>query len=444
MLSVNSIFNARNIAVVGASATAGKTGNTVLKNLIDGGYEGDIYPVNPRGGQLMGNTCFTSLEQVPTDIDLIVVIVPAAQVPEVMEQAGRKNVKGAIIISGGFRETGNEELERTVLNIAACNHIRILGPNCQGLNYTPNKMCASWPLITARGSIAVISQSGTVGAAIEMWAAEDHLGISAFVALGNKSDINEQDLIRYFADDPNTKTIALNIEGVKDGKGFIDCIRYCVSKKPVVVLKPGRTAKGQTAAQSHTKSIGGMDQIFEAVCRQYGIIRAYDLTEFYDYAKITGLVKKPSGNRLAIITSSGGSGILATDTAEENGVDVVPLDERIAARLKTQLPSQCVVSNPLDLTGDANAGRYRDSLNTVIDSDSIDIILLIFGDPIPGTCEIIQDAVKKTDKCIIAAYLGGGETEKIESAALHEMGIPVFPTPERAVKALGALLKMKN
>ncbi|NLI54145.1 MAG: CoA-binding protein [Clostridiales bacterium] len=442
MSSIHSMFHARSVAVVGASRTPGKTGNTILRNLIDGGYQGAIYPINPQGGVLMGKPCYASLDDISEDIDLIVVAIPARFVPGILEQAGRRHAKGAIIISGGFRETGNDALEADTLDVARRCGIRLIGPNCQGLNYTPNHLCASWPLVSACGTIAIVSQSGTIGAAMEIWAEQDHLGLSAFVALGNKSDISEEELMMYFADDPNTSVLALNVEGVKNGRSFIDCVRYCAERKPLIILKPGRSKRGQVAAQSHTKSIGGRDQVFEAVCRQFGALRAYDLSEFYDYAKIASLVKKPAGNRLAIVTSSGGSGILAVDAAVENGIDIAPLEERAAQKLRAALPEQCVIANPLDLTGDADAERFRLSLAVLLEQEGIDTVLAIFGDPIPGASEVLRDLAAHTTKRIIAAYLGGGEVEKTEVSALHECGIPVFPTPERAAKALGGLLRL--
>lgn len=444
MSSIHSMFHANSVAVVGASKTPGKTGNTLLRNLIDGGYEGAVYPVNPQGGTLMGKRCYPSLDEIAEDVDLIVIAIPAPLVPGVLEQAGRRHAKGAIIISGGFRETGNDALEAETVGIARRCGIRLIGPNCQGLNYTPNRLCASWPLVSARGSIAIVSQSGTIGAAMELWAEADHLGFSAFVALGNKSDLSEEELITYFADDPNTSVLALNIEGVKDGRGFLERVRYCAERKPLVVLKPGRSERGRVAAMSHTKSIGGRDQVFEAACRQYGALRAYDLEEFYDYAKIASLVRKPASNRLAIVTSSGGSGILAVDAAAECGVEIAALAGSAAKQLREALPAQCVVANPLDLTGDADAARYRASLAILLEQESVDTVLAIFGDPIPGVGEMLREAKGKTEKRIIAAYLGGGDVERTETAVLHANGIPVFPTPERAVKALGGLLRLNQ
>ena len=440
MKPLESIFNARSVAVVGASANPEKTGHIILKNIIEGGFEGKIYPVNPKAGEILGLPCYPSVTAINDSVDVVLIVVPSKFVPDVMEEAGKKGVTGAVVISGGFGEIGNGELEKQILDIAKKYGMRIIGPNCQGFNYTPNRLCASWPLVTKSGPIAVISQSGTVGAAIEMWAQAAEIGISCFVSLGNKVDVNEIDLIDVFKEDPNTKVISLYIEGVQNGARFMKSVRSAREKKPIVVLKPGTTPKGARAVQSHTRSIAGNDEIFDAVCRQVGITRAKSITELFDYSLALGFLGKPKGNRVLIITSSGGSGIIATDVAEQGGIDVVDLPAELLAELKGALPPQCVVANPLDLTGDATAERYRIAAGIAARCDSIDSLLLIFGDPIPGASEVVGELKEKTGKQIIVAYLGGGDIEEEETIKLNRSGTPVFPTPERAVGALKVLL----
>ena len=440
MKPLESVFNARSVAVVGASANPEKTGHIILKNIIEGGFEGKIFPVNPKAGEILGLPCYPSVTAINDSVDVVLIVVPSKFVPDVMEEAGKKGVTGAVVISGGFGEIGNGELEKQILDIAKKYGMRIIGPNCQGFNYTPNRLCASWPLVTKSGPIAVISQSGTVGAAIEMWAQAAEIGISCFVSLGNKVDVNEIDLIDVFKEDPNTKVISLYIEGVQNGARFMKSVRSAREKKPIVVLKPGTTPKGARAVQSHTRSIAGNDEIFDAVCRQVGITRAKSITELFDYSLALGFLGKPKGNRVLIITSSGGSGIIATDVAEQGGIDVVDLPAELLAELKGALPPQCVVANPLDLTGDATAERYRIAAGIAARCDSIDSLLLIFGDPIPGASEVVGELKEKTGKRIIVAYLGGGDIEEEETIKLNRSGTPVFPTPERAVGALKVLL----
>lgn len=442
--TLHAVLNAKTVSVVGASSNPDKTGYQVLKNILDAGYQGRIYPINLKAESILDINCYPSLLDVPEDLDLVVIVVPAAAVPEVMQQAADKNARGAVIISGGFREIGNVELENEVMGIANAHDIAVIGPNCQGINYTPNNLCACWPLLTKRGGMAVIAQSGTIGATMGGWAEDEEIGFSALLALGNKSGVGEIELLDYFASDEETKVIALNIEGVKDGRAFIKTAKSALSKKPVVVLKPGRTRKGAEAAQSHTKSIAGSDKVFEAVCQQTGLIRAEGICEFYDYSKILSMLDAPLGKRMLVVTSSGGSGILAADVAEDLGIELRQLPMDTKSKLKEILPNQCVVSNPLDLTGDATANRYMQALDVAITSEEIDCILVIFGDPVHKASDVVRDISSRTDKPIVVAFLGGGDVEKEEVLLMHQAGIPAFPTPERAVRAIGALLKKKN
>lgn len=440
MGSLDAIFNAKSVAVVGASSSPDKTGHIILRNILDGGYAGAVHPVNPKADEILGRKCFPSVTAIPGGIDLVVVVVPAKLVPGVIDEAGRKGAKGAVVISGGFGEIGNADLENELKAAAARHGVRVIGPNCQGFNYTPNRLCASWPLVKTGGPIAVVSQSGTVGAAMETWAADEGIGVSGFVALGNKCDVSEMDLLDFFADDPNTKSIALYVEGIRDGRAFMDLMRSVGRRKPVVVLKPGRTEKGKKAVASHTHSIAGSDEVFQGVCRQLRLARASDVTELYDFSKALGYLRRPAGRTMLVVTSSGGCGIVATDTAEACGIDVAPLDGATRDELRKVLPPTCVVGNPLDLTGDADAARYRTAVETAARTSAADFFLLVFGDPIPGACEVVQELRRTLRQEVVACYIGGGDTEKAEVLRMHRAGIPVFPTPERAVRAVASLL----
>jgi len=441
MTNLNTLFNAESVAIVGASNNIGKKGYEILQNLIQGKYEGNIYPVNPKDDEIQGLTAYKSLTSIGAKIDLIVIVVPSKFVSAVLEEAGELSVHNAVIITGGFKEIGCDELDASMLNIAEKYKINIVGPNCQGVNYTPNNMCVSWPLVRGKGPMAIIAQSGTVAAQFGIIADKDSIGVSGLVSLGNKSGLTEIDFLNFFGSDPNTRAIALNLEGIKEGHQFLKLVKEILKKKPVVILKPGRTIKGMIAAQSHTKSIAGSDKIFDAACRQIGLIRANSIDELYDFTKILGFLTKPAGNRVQIITSSGGSGILATDIFEENDVDMVEMHPRLKEILSKKLPSHCVLSNPLDLTGDTDAARYEVCIEEAIKFDNADMFLLIFGDPIPGAYEVVNRLSKKTDKPIIVCYLGGGEIEEEEIYKMHVAGIPTFPTPTRAAKALAILCK---
>lgn len=432
------MFHAKSVAVIGASNNQGKVGYTIMKNLMEGGYKGKIYPVNPKEKEVLGITAYKSLMDIDGEVELAVIVIPSKLVPGLVKEAGEKGVKNIVIITGGFKEIGNDELEREVINTAREYGISILGPNCQGVNYTPNNLCASWPLIKSKGPMAIVAQSGTVAAAYGMWAEEEGIGVSSIVSLGNKSDLNELEFMEFFAEDDSTKVIALNVEGIKDGRKFMDVSRRIAAKKPVVVLKPGRTERGRKAAESHTNSIAGSDEIFSAACRQVGIIRANTFTELYDFSKALAFLKRPDGKNVLIVTSSGGSGILATDILEENGMVVHDMDPELKRKLKDELPSHCVVSNPIDLTGDTDAARYEKCVETA-NEYNYDMFLLIFGDPIPGAAEVVQRLSEKVNKPIVVCYLGGGYIEKEETKNMHKNGIPTFPTPERAAKAASIL-----
>ena len=447
MFALKDILQASSIAVVGASANPDKMGYTLLHNLLEGGFEGNLYPINPKGEPLLGLDCYKSLSDIDGDIDVIVVCVPAKFVPDTLREAGEKGVKGAIIISGGFREIGNDALEDEVRSVAQQYGIRIIGPNCQGVNYTANKMCATWPVVKTQGAIGLVTQSGTIGAEIELLAEKEDIGVTCFAALGNKMDITEVDFIRYFVDDPNVKVIALNIEGIAENSGFVEAVKEAAEKKPVVILKPGRTAAGQVAVASHTKSIAGNDQLFSVFCKKYGIIRADNITEMYDCCKIAAMAERPENRELMVVTSSGGSGILATDTASDNGITLPPLPEDIQQLLAEVLPDQCVLKNPMDVTGDATADRYEKAADILCAKAAefhFGTLLMIFGDPIPGAAKTAMHIRDKAPFSLIVSYLGGGDVQDQEVKEMQAANIPSFPTPERAVRALSHYLTTKK
>ena len=427
--SLQALFRPSRLAVIGASAKPEKMGFQIFKNIMDAGFNGQVIPVNPKGEAILGVPSVKSVDEIPSGTDLAVVIIPAPSVPGAILQLGQRKVRAAIVITGGFAESGSDgaRLQEQVAENASRCGIRVVGPNCQGVNYPHHGLCASWPLITQRGAMAIASQSGTVGAALADWASEEKLGFSAFVSMGNRVDVDEADLIEFFASDPNTKVISLYIEGVKDARKFLAAVKMC--RKPIVIFKAGRTEQGRKAAESHTRSLAGRDEIYDAVFRQFKIHRAGSLEELYDFGKALAYVPPPTGPRMLIVTSSGGSAIIATDVAEEKGFRVSPLPGPLASQLREILPPHCIVGNPLDLTGDTDAERYRKVL--AASREQYDVVMTIFGDPIPGASEILEPGGTE-----LVAYLGGAGVERSERLLFHEKGIAVFPTPERAVKAL--------
>jgi acetyltransferase len=426
-------FTPASVAVIGASDNPGKYGHEILKNLVRGGFPGKIYPVNPKADIILGIGCFKSIKEIPEPADLAVIVIPAGMVPQAVRDCGESGIKGAVVISGGFSEAGpeGEQLQKTLAGIAAEYGVRLLGPNCQGINNPYHPMCATWPLLTRKGRIAVISQSGTVGAAMLDWFSAEELGVSGFAGLGNRADVDECDLIEHFEADPNTKVIAAYLEGIKDPTRFRKILESV--KKPLVMLKSGRTPRGRIAAESHTKSLAGADAIYSSLLQSYGICRAETFEELYDFSKAFAYLKPPSGNKIVFITTSGGAAILGTDAAEREGLLAEPLPKDLADSLEGIIPRHAIRSNPLDLTGDATSRMFREVIDKA--RPYYDTLGVIFGDPIPDAAQSVSP-----DSNELVIFLGGAEVERTEKLIMHGKGIPVFPTPERGIRALSRLI----
>jgi len=436
--SLEPIFKAKSVAVIGASTAPGKLGHDILANLKNGGFAGPIYPVNPKAEEILGLKVYKSITGTPKPPDLAVVVIPARLVPGTLEQAAGHGVKAAVVITGGFAEAGvdGERLQDELARVVRQTGIRVIGPNCQGVNLPHQHMCASWPLITTKGKIAFASQSGTVGAAFLDLAAAEKLGVSAFISLGNRVDVDEAEIISYFNQDPHTQVIALYLEGVKRAAYFLDALHE--AEKPVVILKAGRTRRGSRAAESHTKSLAGTDAVYDALFEKYQVYRADTLEELFDFAKALAYLTPPRGPRLMITTSSGGAAILAIDEAEKNGLETPDPSPGLKESLRQMVPAHCPVGNPVDLTGDvmADASLYKKVMDEA--RKEFDTQVVIFGDPIPGACEQVTPGASE-----LVIFLGGAEVEREEREKLYDAGIPVFPTPERGVKALAQFFRFK-
>jgi acetyl coenzyme A synthetase (ADP forming)-like protein len=444
MSDLSSLFKAKSLAIVGASTKPKKLGHIVLRNILESGYEGNIYPINPKADEICGLKCYPSLLEAPSDFELVIIIIPAQFVAGIIDEAGKMGAKSVIVISGGFREAGKKELEQEIKRVAEVYGIRLLGPNCQGLNYTPNKICATWPLIKKKGNIAIISQSGSVGAEMGILAEREGIGVSSIVSLGNKADITEIDLLKYFALDDNTKVIAMYIEAFTCGQAFLDVVSKVSKQKPVVILKPGKTKEGRKAAETHTNSLTGNREVFEAVCNQYGLVFVDSIDELYDCSKALSMIKMKGGKRVQIITSTGGGGVLASDSMIENGLQFASISITLKEQLKRELPSHFTISNPLDLTGDATAKLYEDIIQRLSNEKDIDIFLPIIGDPIPEVSKVFTNLKDRIKQDIIVCFFGGGKVQEEETLTMHESGLPVFPSPERAVKAIAKILKTQK
>lgn len=433
---LRAFFHPASVAVIGASESPGKLGHEILKNLSEGGYPGALYPINPKSERILGHGCFRNVKDIPGLVDLAVVIIPARLVPQAIQDCGQKGIRAAIIISGGFSEASadGEKLQETLLQTAREHGVRLIGPNCQGVNNPYHPLCASWPLLTRQGRVAVISQSGTVGAAMMDWFSAEELGVSTFVSLGNRADVDETDLIEYFEKEPNTRVIAVYLEGLKEPLRFEKAIKKLT--KPLVVLKSGRTPKGKVAAESHTKSLAGADAIYTSLFRRHGVCRAETIEEFYDFAKAYAYLTPPKGNSILFITTSGGAAILGTDAAEREGIGVAPLPADLAAKLEGVVPAYASRANPLDLTGDANAAMFQQVIDLA--RPYYDTLGIIFGDPIVDASQVVTSGANE-----LVMFLGGAEVERMERLKMHQNAVPVYPSPERGIRALAQVVPAK-
>lgn len=438
--SIRNILNASSVAVVGASTNPEKFGHMTLKSLIDGGYQGKIYPVNPKADSILDLPAYPSLSAIPGGVELVLILVSAEHVPAVMREAAAIGAKGAIMLTAGFRESGFPEREAEIASIAREINLPFIGPNIQGVYYLPNKLSAVFfPPLTTPGPLSIVSQSGSITAGIAEWAEDEGLGISAAINVGNQTNLQVADMLEFLATDELTGAIAVYLEGLLDGRHFIETIRRVTRKKPVAVLKSGRTAIGRESVASHTGSLAGRDEIFGAVCRQFGLVRADTMEALYDCAKGLATLKQPAGNRVLVVSTSGGGATLAADSAEKYGLVFPSLPAPLAEELKVMegLHFNANIANPIDLAGITNS--HFDRAMTLADKyDAADIYLLSLGDPVERSAELAIDLKSRMKGQLAVVYFGGGKEQKRACTLIHRAGIPVFPTPERAMQGIGA------
>ncbi|MFH0961262.1 MAG: CoA-binding protein [archaeon] len=440
-------FNPECVAVVGVSSTDEEgPGRIIFKNLLSSGFRGAVHAVNPKASEIEGSPCFAKVSSIPGKVDLAIIATPASVVPAVLKDCAEKGVKRAVVISGGFSEIGKPELEEEIRKISAGSGIRIVGPNCLGI-YDPHSGLNAFFLPAYRikapkaGNVAFLSQSGAVAGGGLDWAASENIGISKIVSYGNKLDIDEISMLEYLENDPHTKVIMLYVEGLKDGKKFIEVARRVSRKKPIVAFKVGNSSGGARAVMSHTGSLAGDSRVYSGAFRQAGIVQAETLEELFDFAKAFSL-QQPGGSRIQVITSGGGFGVMATDAIEAAGLKLAEMSEERRARLREQFPSHCVVKNPIDITGDADAARYLAAIDAAIEDENVDAVLVIFLFQLPKlSTEIVKIMAaedRKTDKPLVAVAIGS-EFTHLHKVAMESSGLPVYDTPERAVRALKAL-----
>ncbi len=360
---MNRIMKPKAVAVIGASAENGKIGNSVMKNLINGGYQGAIYPIHPNAEAIMGKKAYKSVKDVPGEIDIAVFAIPAKFVAQALIEVGEKKIAGAILIPSGFAETGNVAGQNELIAIGQKYGVRLMGPNIYGFYYTPSNLCATFcTAYDVKGKAALSSQSGGIGMAIIGFSRSAKMGVSAIVGLGNKSDIDEDDLLLFFEQDDNTQIIAQHCEDLKDGRAFAEVAKRVSKKKPVVVLKAGRTSLGARAASSHTGALAGNDKIYEDVFKQSGVIRARSLRDLLEFARGIPVLPTPKGNNVVIITGAGGSGVLLSDACVDNGLSLMAMPPDLDAAFRKFIPPFGAAGNPVDITGGEPPTTYQNTV----------------------------------------------------------------------------------
>ncbi|MEV8608277.1 acetate--CoA ligase family protein [Amycolatopsis sp. NPDC051373] len=448
LASMNRIMKPAAVAVIGASAEAGKIGNSVMKNLVNGGYAGEIYPINPKASEILDRKAYASISDVPGDVDVAVFAIPAKFVAAALEEAGAKGVAGAILIPSGFGETGNIELQNEVVAIARKHGVRVLGPNIYGYYYTPENLSATFCTpYDVKGGVALSSQSGGIGMAILGFSRSAGMGVSSIVGVGNKADIDEDDLLTFFEHDENTQLVAMHLEDLKDGRSFAETAKRVSAKKPVVVLKAGRTSQGAKAASSHTGALAGNDKVYDDILRQSGVIRAPGLNDMLEYARGIPLLPTPQGENVVIITGAGGSGVLLSDACVDNGLSLMEIPGDLDEAFRKFIPPFGAAGNPVDITGGEPPSTYRNTIALGLSDERIHSLILGYWHTIVTPpmvfAELVVDVVeefrrKGIHKPVVASLSGDVEVEQA-SDHLYANGIVAYSyTTEKPVAVLGA------
>ena len=442
-LNLDRIFNPKVVAVIGASDEEGTVGYALMRNFKDLGYEGKVYPVNIKKEEVLGLKAYPTIEQVPETVDLAIIATPARTVPDIVEQCGRSGVKGLIIISAGFKEIGEEgkALENKITELKKKYSLRIIGPNCLGVIRPSVKMNATFiNKMPKPGNIAFISQSGALGSAILDYALHENIGFSNFVSIGSMIDVDFGDLIDYFGTDPKTRSILMYIEGLTDARKFMSAARHFARTKPIILVKAGKFKESAKAAASHTGSLTGEDNVYDAAFKRAGIVRVDEIADLFNAAEVLGMQPLPKGPNLAIITNAGGPGVMATDAIIAQGGKVAELSPKTMEALDAVLPHFWSHGNPIDILGDAHADRYKATLEVCLKDENVDGILVIYthqavAEPI-NIAQTIADYVKSQPyqtKTILTSFIGYGAVEEA-NRIFNANSIPTFTTPEQATK----------
>jgi acyl-CoA synthetase (NDP forming) len=448
LASMDRLMRPRSIAVIGASDVPGKIGHAVLQNLVDGGFAGEIHPVNPRADDIQGRKAYASVADIPGEVDVAVFAVPARAVARVLEEAGRKNIPNAVLIPSGFAETGEQALQDEITAIGERYGIRLLGPNIYGYYSTWQDVCATFCTpYDVKGGVALSSQSGGIGMAVLGFARTTKTGVSAIVGLGNKADLDEDDLLTWFGEDPNTRCVAMHLEDLKDGRAFVEAARATVPKKPVVVLKAGRTAAGARAAGSHTGALAGDDAVYDDILRQAGVIRAPGLIDMLEYARALPVLPAPRGDNVVIITGAGGSGVLLSDAVTDNGLSLMEIPPDLDASFREFIPPFGAAGNPVDITGGEPPSTYEATIRLGLEDPRVHALVLGYWHTVVTppmvfaelTARVVAEFRERgVEKPVVASLAGDVEVEEA-CRYLYERGVVAYPyTTEMPVAVLGA------
>jgi acetate---CoA ligase (ADP-forming) len=441
------LFEPTGVAVIGASPDANKVGHIILRNLIASGFKGGLYPVNPRYPEVLGLKCYPSVNEISGPLEMAVVVVPAKAVLQVMEECGEKGVKAAIVISAGFKESGLEgaQMEKRMGEIIKRYGMRMIGPNCFGLINTDHCMNATFAKEgPRRGNIAVSSQSGAICVVMLDWAANINIGFSKFISVGNKLDVDEGHLLEYLRNDESTKVIGLYIEGTNRGREFLHQADMTTRMKPVIALKAGRTSSGAKAASSHTGAMSGSDKVYDAAMRQAGVVRVKNIEEMFDLLQAFSTMPLPNGDGVAIITNAGGLGVMAADACSDFGLTLASLDPATIEKLRQKLPPAASLYNPIDVVGDADSERYDHAVRTVMDDPNVACVLALLAPTdlvdVSTVARTLTAFAGSSPKPIVTSFVGGKEMAA-SIDMLKAAGVPNYPSPDRGIRALSAMVE---
>jgi acetyltransferase len=450
--SLDAIFRPRAVAVVGASRRPNQIGNQIVKNLVEGGFTGPVYPVNPTASVVHSMHCFRCVSEIPGPVDLAIIVVPAARVFEAVRDCGKKGVRGVVVITAGFSEVGGEGHARQKKLLELCGEykMRLVGPNCMGVLNTAASISMNASFADtqpSRGRAAFLSQSGALGAAIIADAKSLGLGLSMFASVGNRADVSPADLLEYWGDDPETTEIMMYLEAFGEAERFMPIARRISRTKPILVVKSGRTASGARAAISHTGSLAGSEVAVDSLLYQCGVLRVDSMEELFDLAGAVQTGKLPLGNRVAIVTNAGGPGILATDACVSAGLELASLTKKTTAALERLLPPEASPHNPVDLIASADAACFDKAIDLIAKDPGVDMLLAIFVAPIMidsvAVAQVFAKHATSLDKPMLTCLPGKGEGDPAIDL-LHNAGVPNYRFPEAAAEVLIGIRKLQE